>query len=145
MKRVIALMILSLFLIGCVSTVKEKAAYFYQKAESAKNDILKQNPKADVELMQLDLSSLKSVRQFAERLSEGLEILSAATFDVVLLDLSLPDSSGLNTLAGIQADSPQTPTAITLYSVSSCGAFSLSENAVPTTLSLRTKSPRFTR
>ena len=50
--------------------------------------------------------------EFAERLSEGLEALSSTTFDVVLLDLSLPDSSGLDTLAGIQADSPQTPVVV---------------------------------
>lgn len=45
----------------------------------------------------------------AEKLSEGLKSLSATTFDVVLLDLSLPDSSGLDTLTGIQANSPKTP------------------------------------
>ena len=50
--------------------------------------------------------------EVAERLSEGLETLSAATFDVVLLDLSLPDSSGLETLTGIQANAPQTPVVV---------------------------------
>ena len=48
----------------------------------------------------------------AERLSEGLEAISSSTFDVVLLDLSLPDSSGLDTLARIQTDSPQTPVVV---------------------------------
>ncbi len=45
----------------------------------------------------------------AQRLAEGLQELSSGAFDVVLLDLSLPDSSGLETLAKIQAGSPQTP------------------------------------
>ncbi len=34
----------------------------------------------------------------AERLSEGLDMLSKERFDVVLLDLNLPDSSGLDTV-----------------------------------------------
>ena len=48
----------------------------------------------------------------AERLSAGLEALSAVAFDVVLLDLSLPDSSGLDTLAVIQAGYSHTPVVV---------------------------------
>ncbi|MBN2419436.1 MAG: response regulator [Deltaproteobacteria bacterium] len=48
----------------------------------------------------------------AERLSEGLLVLSDSAFDLILLDLSLPDSSGLDTLARIHADSPQTPVVV---------------------------------
>ena len=47
--------------------------------------------------------------EVAERLSEGLEALSARTFDVILLDLSLPDSSGLDTLLKAHAKAPQVP------------------------------------
>jgi PleD family two-component response regulator len=38
-----------------------------------------------------------------ERLSEGLKCLSEARFDVILLDLGLPDSQGLETLAKVKA------------------------------------------
>lgn len=48
----------------------------------------------------------------AESLSEGLESLTASSFDVVLLDLSLPDSSGLDTLARIQSNFTQTPVVV---------------------------------
>ena len=43
----------------------------------------------------------------AGRLSEGLEHLSSSEFDVVLLDLSLPDSQGLKTVAAAQASAPR--------------------------------------
>lgn len=45
----------------------------------------------------------------ADRLSAGLEHLAASQFDVILSDLSLPDSQGLNTFLQVQATSPQTP------------------------------------
>lgn len=45
----------------------------------------------------------------AQKLSDGLEALSASTFDVVLLDLSLPDSTGLETLIMTHANAPQVP------------------------------------
>ena len=47
--------------------------------------------------------------KWADRLSSGLEYLEAGGFDVVLLDLSLPDSFGLNTLAKVHAQAPQVP------------------------------------
>jgi len=44
-----------------------------------------------------------------DRLSTGLERLAAGTIDIVLLDLSLPDSWGLATFARAHAQSPQVP------------------------------------
>ena len=41
--------------------------------------------------------------EVAKKLSDGLEALSARRFDVILLDLSLPDSSGLNTLVKVHS------------------------------------------
>ncbi len=79
------------------------------------NVLLIEDNKGDARLIQ-EILSEATWRLFeievAERLSKGLEALSSATFDVVLLDLSLPDSSGLDTLAGIQTDSPQTPVVV---------------------------------
>src|SRR5512134_3045629 len=45
----------------------------------------------------------------AERLAQGLERLSAGGTGLVLLDLSLPDSVGLETFAKVYAHSPTVP------------------------------------
>src|SRR5689334_1906481 len=45
----------------------------------------------------------------ADRLTQGLEILSAGEAVLVLLDLSLPDSFGLETFARVYAHSPAVP------------------------------------
>ena len=45
----------------------------------------------------------------AERLSDGLKELAAGSADVVLLDLSLPDSHGLDTFATAHSHAPETP------------------------------------
>ena len=45
-------------------------------------------------------------------LADGLTALSAESFDVVLLDLGLPDSAGLATFKRVQALSPVTPVII---------------------------------
>ncbi len=45
----------------------------------------------------------------AETLTEALEALDEAEFDIVLLDLSLPDSHGLDTFSVICSRSPTTP------------------------------------
>jgi len=50
--------------------------------------------------------------ELADRLSTGLEILSRGGIDAVLLDLGLPDSSGLDTFTSVQAYSPMTPIVI---------------------------------
>ena len=49
------------------------------------------------------------VLHFADRLSLGLEHLSASETALVLLDLSLPDSFGLETFAKVYAHSPTVP------------------------------------
>lgn len=54
------------------------------------------------------------VMTHADRLSTALPTLIAGNFDVVLLDLSLPDSSGAETLRRVQEASPET--AIVVFS-----------------------------
>ena len=49
------------------------------------------------------------VLQTADRLARGLEQLSASQISLVLLDLSLPDSFGLETFAKVYAHSPTVP------------------------------------
>ncbi|KIL98431.1 diguanylate cyclase/phosphodiesterase (GGDEF & EAL domains) with PAS/PAC sensor(s) [Paramagnetospirillum magnetotacticum MS-1] len=48
----------------------------------------------------------------AARLSEGLAALQAQPIDVVLLDLSLPDSFGMESLARLRAASPSVPVVV---------------------------------
>ncbi len=45
----------------------------------------------------------------AERLAKGLERLSGGDFDVVLLDISLPDSHGFDTFEKVRNRSPEIP------------------------------------
>ena len=47
--------------------------------------------------------------EHADRLSNALDLLSAGKFDVALLDLSLPDARGLETVAQVHAHSPKVP------------------------------------
>ena len=47
--------------------------------------------------------------KYADRLSSGLERLAEGGIDVILLDLSLPDSEGLDTFAQVHARAPQVP------------------------------------
>lgn len=45
----------------------------------------------------------------ADRLSRGLEMVASEEFEAVLLDLELPDSSGLQTFLSLQAQEPNVP------------------------------------
>lgn len=49
---------------------------------------------------------------FVERLSEAIETVQQQAFDLVLLDLFLPDSDGLNTVARFREAVPQLPVII---------------------------------
>src|SRR3712207_7892163 len=46
---------------------------------------------------------------YAERLDEALEHLNETEFDVILLDLSLPDSSGLETVSRMRTAASRAP------------------------------------
>lgn len=73
--------------------------------------LIEDNP-ADARLIQETLSEAGGAAMdvwWAERLSTGLRQLAEADVDVVLLDLSLPDSQGLDTLLSLRAQAPNTP------------------------------------
>jgi len=76
--------------------------------------VIEDNP-GDARLVELFLRE-DPARPFevikAVRLSEGLDILKARPVDVVLLDLSLPDSFGLETLASLRAASRSVPVVV---------------------------------
>jgi PAS domain S-box-containing protein len=59
-------------------------------------------------LIQIPNCAFRIVSQ-AESLAEGLRLAGAETIRVVLLDLSLPDSSGLETFAHLHARAPHLP------------------------------------
>ena len=46
---------------------------------------------------------------YAERLDSALELVDQGAVDLVLLDLTLPDSSGLDTLTRMQSHAPVAP------------------------------------
>ncbi|CAA6605102.1 Response regulator [Rhodospirillaceae bacterium LM-1] len=73
--------------------------------------IIEDNP-GDARLIELMLSErpedgYQSV--FAVRLGDGLDAIAKQPFDVILLDLSLPDSHGLGTVQSVLDAAPSTP------------------------------------
>ncbi|MDM8549059.1 response regulator [Desulfobacterales bacterium HSG2] len=72
--------------------------------------LIEDNPE-DARLIQEFLSNTAGASfdtLLAERLSDGIEALSLGKFDVILLDLSLPDSTGLDTLTAVRSQVPET-------------------------------------
>lgn len=59
--------------------------------------------------MILEAKGAKLTLDWVDELKTGLEYLSKEKFDLVLLDLSLPDSSGLETLTRVRAQVPELP------------------------------------
>lgn len=73
--------------------------------------LIEDNP-ADARLLREMLAEMDGVPfdlERVDRLSAGLERLSSDGIDVVLLDLTLPDSRGLDTFRQVQANAPQVP------------------------------------
>ena len=46
------------------------------------------------------------------KLADGLKLLSEKEFDIILLDLNLPDSKGMDTFAKVHVEAPNTPTVV---------------------------------
>ena len=73
--------------------------------------IIEDNP-GDVRLIKEALAETNgqySDLKYADRLSESLKKISENTIDIVLLDLSLPDSAGLETITGINEKNKDIP------------------------------------
>ena len=76
------------------------------------NILLVEDSPSDAALLQESLNQVGPGQfQFThvETLAEGLSQLSQGRFDVMLLDLSLPDSTGRETFLRARAAAPQTP------------------------------------
>ncbi|MBI4282349.1 MAG: response regulator [Chloroflexi bacterium] len=70
--------------------------------------LVEDNP-GDARLIRENLREAKAVRfelTLAERLSEGMRLAREGAFDVLLLDLTLPDSSGFDTFATAIVQAP---------------------------------------
>ena len=67
--------------------------------------LLFEDNSADADLVNeyLELSNLSFDILLVKRLADGIQALKDQTFDLVLLDLSLPDSSGIDTLKAVSA------------------------------------------
>ena len=76
--------------------------------------LIEDNP-GDVRLIWEMLTEAQGTQfdlESTDRLAEGLELLARGGIDVVLLDLSLPDSSGLDTIDTVNARAPGMPVVV---------------------------------
>ena len=77
--------------------------------------LLVEDDSNDAILLRRMLGSVKTARftiTQAERLADSLHRLASERFDVVLLDLSLPDSQGLETFSRVDAAAPTVPVVV---------------------------------
>ena len=73
--------------------------------------LVEDNP-GDARLIQEMLAEIRSVPidvKCAERLNIALNLIEQSEFDVVLLDLTLPDSRGLETCITLRSEAPHIP------------------------------------
>ena len=73
--------------------------------------LIEDNP-GDARLIEEMLSEVRGApfdSEYVDRLSEGLSRLAAGGIDLILLDLGLPDSSGLDTFIRVHTQSPEVP------------------------------------
>lgn len=74
--------------------------------------LLVEDNSGDALLLQRALADVDTVRfdvTHVQRLAEALKLLHSEAFDVVLLDLGLPDSHGLETLIAVRHEAPAAP------------------------------------
>ena len=77
--------------------------------------LLVEDGRKDARLIQTMLGAVTSVAfevEYVDRLSGALKSLDQGDIDVILLDLSLPDSQGLDTFTKIQAKAPNVPAVV---------------------------------
>ena len=82
--------------------------------------LIEDNP-GDAGLIREMLAEAKGMSfelEWTETLSEGIERLALSGIDVVLLDLALTDSTGLETLRRLRAASPRAPVVVVLSGLS---------------------------
>ena len=86
---------------------------YYQIPEHIKI-LLIEDSESDAGLIQAHLSRSKSqpVVHHEEMLADGIDWLKHDAIDIVLLDLNLPDSDGLNTFTDLYREFPATPVVI---------------------------------
>jgi serine phosphatase RsbU (regulator of sigma subunit) len=77
--------------------------------------LLIEDNRGDARLIQEYLSEVEGLSfrlEVAERFATGLERLARGGIDIVLLDLSLPDSRGLETFVRLHAEAPAVPVVV---------------------------------
>lgn len=76
--------------------------------------LLVEDNEGDALLVQEHLATTSVVFdiEHAVRLADARRLLADDSFDLVLLDLSLPDSNGLDTLRGVRSSAPGTPVVV---------------------------------
>ncbi len=82
--------------------------------KSIKILLIEDNP-GDARLIQEMLVEARDIQfdlKSVERLSRGIDYLTAEGFDMVLLDLSLPDSYGIETFTRLHSIAPKIPTIV---------------------------------
>ena len=82
-----------------------------KSAECIRVLLIEDNP-GDARLIREILARARGTQfelERVERLSEGLERLTAGGFQAILLDLTLPDSTGLDTFFRVRAQAPHIP------------------------------------
>ena len=77
------------------------------------NLLLVEDAPSDCHFLKQALSDCSEIMNFnvetTQNLSETLEHLNSRNFDIILLDMELPDSSGIDTVEKIHSKSPHTP------------------------------------
>lgn len=91
---------------------KPQSTIFLYMVTNTSHVLLVEDNPGDARLIELMLTERADegfAVTFATRLSEGVEALGNNGFDIILLDLSLPDSHGLSTVQSMLEAAPQTP------------------------------------